>query len=197
VVQRWRLARLLRRGTASDEDLTRLVAELAGTIGLRRVPATVMVAADCPLFVCGLWRPRLVLPGQLMASLDESRRRQVVLHELAHIRRHDLPWGWPVEIARMVYFFHPLVYWVAYRLRLERELCCDQLAMVRSGQKPTDYAQTLVQVVSHASEPAAVQAAAIAAGLTGATIATGAATFAGQRPVDSPSPGQRPGETSD
>ena len=164
--QRLRLARLLRQSTAADEDLAGLVAELAGQLGLRRVPAAVSVAADCPLFVCGLWRPRLVLPSRLMASLDRSERRQVILHELAHVKRHDLVWGWPVEIARIVYFFHPLVYWVAYQLRLERELACDQLAMARSGHPPADYAQTLVQVVSHASEPAAIQAAAIAAGVT-------------------------------
>lgn len=102
-----------------------------------------------------------------MASLSPSERRQVILHELAHVKRHDLFWGWPVEIARMLYFFHPLVYWVAYQLHLERELCCDQLTMARSGHPPADYAQTLVQVVSHASEPAAAQAAAIAAGVTG------------------------------
>ena len=133
------------------------MAELAGQIGLRRVPAAVSVAGDCPLFVCGLWRPRLVLPSRLMASLGPAERRQVILHELAHVKRHDLAWGWPVEIARIVYFFHPLVYWVAYQLRLERELACDQLAMARSGHTPADYAQTLVQVVSHASEPAALQ----------------------------------------
>jgi hypothetical protein len=46
-------------------------------------------------------------------------------------------------------------------------LACDQLAMARSGHSAGDYAQTLVQVVSHVSEPAAVQAAAIAANLTG------------------------------
>jgi beta-lactamase regulating signal transducer with metallopeptidase domain len=180
--QRLRLARLLRQSTAAGEDLAQLVAELAGQLGLRRVPTAVSVTGDCPLFVCGLWRSRLVLPSRLMASLDRSQRRQVILHELAHVKRHDLAWGWPVEIARIVYFFHPLVYWVAYQLRLERELACDQLAMAHSGHPPADYAQTLVQVVSHASAPAAVQAAAIATGVTGSV---------GQRPVDFPSPGQQ------
>ena len=66
-----------------------------------------------------------------------------------------------------MYFFHPLAYWAAYQLRLERELACDQLAMARSGHSPADYAQTLVQVVSHASAPASPQTAAISAGLTG------------------------------
>jgi Zn-dependent protease with chaperone function len=185
LIQHVRLRALLKLAITTDDKLAGLVAELAGQIGLRRVPAAVAVAGDCPLFVCGLWRPRLVLPSRLLASLSVAERRQVILHELGHVKRHDLLWGWPVEIARIAYFFHPLVYWVGYQLRLERELACDQLAMARSGHPAADYAQTLVQVVSHASEPAAIQAAAIAAGVTGSV---------GQRSVDSPSPGHRPGE---
>ncbi len=165
--QRLRLARLLKRAVPAGSELAELVLQLAAQVGLRRVPAAVSVDGDCPLFVCGLGRPRLVLPSRLMASLGAAERRQVILHELAHVRRHDLAWGWPVEIARIVYFFHPLVYWVAYQLRLERELACDQLAMARSGHTPADYAQTLVQVVSHASQPPQMQVAAISAGLAG------------------------------
>jgi beta-lactamase regulating signal transducer with metallopeptidase domain len=165
--QRLSLIRLLKRGVSAGAELTVLVAEMAVQIGLRRMPAAITVAGDCPLFVCGLLQPKLVMPGKLMDSLGPAERRQVILHELAHVKRYDLLWGWPVEIARIVYFFNPLVYWAAYRLRLERELACDQLAMAHSGHSAADYAQTLVQVVSHASEPAAVQAAAIAAGLTG------------------------------
>lgn len=167
LTQRLRLAGVLKQGVPADGELARLVAELAGQVGLRRVPAVVSVAGDCPPFVCGLWRPRLVLSGRLLASLNPAERRHVILHELGHVKRRDLIWGWPIQIARMVYFFHPLVYWVAYQLHLERELVCDQLAMAHSGHPPADYAQTLVQVISHASEPAAVQAAAISAGLTG------------------------------
>lgn len=165
--QRLWLARLLRQAAAPDEELARLVAELAGNIGLRRPPTAVCVGGDCPLFVCGPWRPTLVLPGPLISTLGPAERRQVILHELAHVKRRDLLWGWTAEVARTVYFFHPLVWWVGYRLRLERELACDQLAMARSGHPPADYAQTLVQVVSHASEQAGVQAAAISAELTG------------------------------
>jgi bla regulator protein blaR1 len=165
--QRLSLAKLLKQGVPACAELTELVAALAGQIGLRRVPAAVCIAGDCPMFVCGLRRPLLVLPSRLMASLEPAERKQVILHELGHIKRHDLFWGWPVEIARIVYFFNPLVYWAGYQLRLERELACDQLAMAKSGHPPADYARTLVQVVSHASQPASVQAAAIAANLTG------------------------------
>lgn len=166
-IQRKRLACLLKRGVRATGDIADLVAELAKKVGLRRAPATVAVADDCPVFVCGLWRPRIVLSDRLVAALEPAERRQVVLHELAHVKRRDLLWGWPVEIAKIMYFFHPLVYWVAYQIRFERELACDQLAMVQSGHPPADYAQTLVRVVSQTSAPAAAQAAAIAAGFAG------------------------------
>jgi beta-lactamase regulating signal transducer with metallopeptidase domain len=101
--------------------------------------------------VCGLWRRTLVLPHDLLAALTPDQLRQVLLHELAHIRRGDLLWGWLPEIARMVWFFHPVSYWVGSRIRLERELACDQLAMALSGQNAATYAETLVRVVAATS----------------------------------------------
>jgi bla regulator protein blaR1 len=86
----------------------------------------------------------------------------VLLHELAHIRRRDLVWSWIGEIARIVYFYHPVVHWINYQARLERELACDQLAMAVSGRGPEEYAAMLVQVVSHASEPSVFKTAASA-----------------------------------
>jgi len=171
--QRAWLARLLWQAVAAEGELAQLVVELAACVGLRRPPAAVCVGGDCPLFVCGLWRPRLVMPSALMSTLGPAERRQVILHELAHVKRRDLLWGWTAEIAQIVYFFHPLVWWAGYRLRLERELACDQLAMARSGHPPADYAQTLVQVVSHASRPAGVRAAAISSGTGGQAPAKG------------------------
>jgi len=59
------------------------------------------------------------------------------------------------------------VHWLAYRVRLERELACDLLAMIRSGPGPGDYIETLVHVVAQASQPTALKTAAISAGLEG------------------------------
>lgn len=166
--QRVRLGRLLRGARAGDAELSALVGELAEESRLRRKPAVAVTDVACPLFVCGLRRPVLVLAGSLVASLDRARLRQALLHELAHVKRLDLLWSWPVEIARIFYFFHPLVHWVGYRLRLERELACDQLAMALSGGTPADYTNTLIDVVSHASRPAVLGGPdAISAGLDG------------------------------
>jgi BlaR1 peptidase M56/WD40-like Beta Propeller Repeat len=127
--------------------------EIIAQLGLSRRPAFALTNAAGSPFVCGLWRPVLVLPEGLMSELDPAQRRDVLLHELGHLKRRDLWWGWLPALARFVYFFNPLIHWVCFRIRLERELSCDQLAMRLGGRSPAGYAQLLIQVVTHASMP--------------------------------------------
>ncbi len=139
--QRYALHRLMRLTTAAGNDLAERVRELAERIGLRRSPQVLLVDHPGVLFVCGLWRPKLMLPQSLPGTLSgdcpdfcgvPAQRGGkngtvplgdaldlVLLHELAHLRRGDLYWGWTIELARTIYFFHPLVYWVGYCLHLE------------------------------------------------------------------------------
>jgi beta-lactamase regulating signal transducer with metallopeptidase domain len=165
--QRQRLRRLLSRSAPADSALAGLVAELASQIGLGKVPRVVVTPSDCSPFVCGVRHAVLVMPAGLATTLSSTELRHVLLHELAHVRRRDLVWGWINELARVVYFFHPVAHWIAYRARLERELACDQMAMAHSGHDAREYAATLVRVVSHSSEPSVFKTAAVSAGLDG------------------------------
>jgi bla regulator protein BlaR1 len=167
VWQRHRLQRLLGESTPGEPALAGLIAELASQIDLGKPPRVVLTASDCSPFVCGVRNPVLVMSARLAPSLSQTELRHVLLHELAHLRRRDLIWGWISELARVVYFFHPVVHWIACRARLERELACDQLAMAHSGHDAGEYAATLVRVVSHASEPSVFKTAAASAGFDG------------------------------
>jgi beta-lactamase regulating signal transducer with metallopeptidase domain len=166
ICQRNRLVRLLRQSAPAEAALAELAGETAGRLGLWERPQAVVTEADCSPFVCGIRQPVVVVPRRLAASLSASELGQVLLHELAHVRRRDLFWGWIGEAARIIYFYHPVVHWIGYRLRLERELACDQIAMAFSGHCASDYAATLVRVVSHSSEPSVFKTAA-SAGLGG------------------------------
>ena len=119
--QRSRLVRLLQRATpVGDAALKVQVAELAGQLGLRRVPELQEAVFQGSPFVCGLFRPMLVLPEGLVGSIEPVELRQVLLHELAHLKRVDLFWDWFPAIARMLFFFHPVAHWAAGRILLER-----------------------------------------------------------------------------
>jgi beta-lactamase regulating signal transducer with metallopeptidase domain len=158
--QRWKLSRLLGATSAGSAELADVVAQVAKQIGLRRLPEVRITELDCSPLVCGIVRPRLVFPRDLLPRLDAGELRQVLAHELAHLKRRDLLWGWISELARTLYFFHPAMLWAAYQVRLERELACDAVAMQTSGRTAAQYAETLVRVLSAASTPAAFRTAA-------------------------------------
>jgi beta-lactamase regulating signal transducer with metallopeptidase domain len=152
VMQRRRLSCLLRQSPGKVEPhLAALVRDVAARLGLANPPRIAIAEYRGSPFVCGIRRPVLVLPAHLFDALDHTQLRLVLLHELAHLQRHDLVWGWISEIARVVYFFHPLVYYARYRIRLERELACDQIAMQVGGGDAADYADTLVSVMKNAT----------------------------------------------
>jgi beta-lactamase regulating signal transducer with metallopeptidase domain len=97
-------------------------------------------------FACGLFTPTIVLPAECDHwSLD--RRRAVLLHELAHVRRHDLIGHTLGRVACAVYWFHPLVWKAAKQLRSESERACDDLALA-CGARATDYAEHLLDIVT-------------------------------------------------
>jgi len=152
-----RLGQLLRESTPAGDDLLATLREVGARLQLHEMPRLLLTEQSCSPFVCGIGRPTLVLPRSLVAELTPAQLRQALAHELAHVARRDLAWGWPAQLAVTVYFFNPAVHWAAWHLRLERELACDQLALAACGERPAEYVNTLVQVVSHLSLPGILQ----------------------------------------
>ena len=97
-------------------------------------------------FACGFSRPTIVLPADC-ETWTIDRRRAVLLHELAHVKRHDLIGHTLGRIACAVYWFHPLVWTAAKQLRSESERACDDLAL-SCGAKASDYAEHLLDIVT-------------------------------------------------
>jgi len=93
---------------------------------------------------CGLLRPIIILPAGA-AQWPEDRRRIVLSHELAHIARHDWFLQICAELARSLYWFHPLVWLAATSLRHESERACDD-AVLLSGVAACQYASQLLDL---------------------------------------------------
>jgi len=94
--------------------------------------------------VTGLLRPRILFP-RAAAHWPEAHRAAALRHELAHVERLDLWTGLLARLACAVYWFHPLVWTLARRMRTLQELACDD-AVLSSGFQPVVYAEALVAV---------------------------------------------------
>jgi TonB family protein len=92
----------------------------------------------------GIFRPVIVLPSSA-SQWPEDRRSMVLSHELAHISRHDWFLQICAELTRAIYWFHPLVWLAAARLRQESEGACDD-AVLLSGVAPSNYASQLLDL---------------------------------------------------
>jgi beta-lactamase regulating signal transducer with metallopeptidase domain len=125
-------------------DWTRLLNEAREILGLQR-PVILLQSPDNVMPLTWGWlRPVVLLPAEA-AQWPEERRRIVLLHELAHIKRWD---GLTQLVARIVcalYWFNPLVWLAARRMCVERERACDDLVL-NSGCKASDYADQLVAI---------------------------------------------------
>ncbi|MCA9093962.1 MAG: M48 family metalloprotease [Planctomycetaceae bacterium] len=156
-VARWlihwiRLRYLLAQSVPPTTDLQSESDRVASEFGLRYKPRLVVTQTSCSPFVCGGLRPTIVLPASIIPHLESGELRRILLHELAHLKRRDLWWNWLPELCVVLYWFHPLVYWLRQQAYSETELSCDRLAMQVGNVSPGDYADTLVRIVTHIAE---------------------------------------------
>jgi beta-lactamase regulating signal transducer with metallopeptidase domain len=126
-----RLVRL--RGCPLDDpDLTRLLADLRASMSCRR-RVEVRETPDLTAPATAGWRGAVILLPEDWRSWDGDERRAVLAHELAHVCRDDYLTGVVAQAALALYFYHPLVHWLAARLRLEQELAADALGARFAG----------------------------------------------------------------
>jgi beta-lactamase regulating signal transducer with metallopeptidase domain len=92
--------------------------------------------------VTGVVRSTVLFPMAADAWPTE-RKRVVLVHELAHVRRRDGLAQVVADAACAVSWFNPLVWLCAHRLRVERELAADD-AVLASGIRPSSYAEVLL-----------------------------------------------------
>ncbi|MGH8147160.1 MAG: TonB family protein, partial [Rhodanobacteraceae bacterium] len=118
-------------------------AQLAQRLSLGRavrILASVRIAT--PTLV-GWARPVVVLPLAMLAQMPAHQVDLILAHELAHLKRFDHFANLFQVVLETLFFYHPVVHWIARDARNERELCCDALALRASGGQRRDFVEAL------------------------------------------------------
>lgn len=148
----WRLHALRRACTpmvavALEPSLVRIINELNSSKSFASRPVT-LATSDCIRVpaALGLWKPMIVLPAWTLREISPSDLSIILRHEFAHLRRWDDWTNLVQKIVRLLFFFHPAVWWIEIRLSIEREMACDDIVVAETAN-PTGYANCLISLL--------------------------------------------------
>jgi GWxTD domain-containing protein len=136
----WRAAnwlfvqRLRRQGLCCAS--TFWIKKVAGLCAQLRISRPVLLMESCltdvPVLL-GHFRPMILVPVGLLAGLPPQQVEAILLHELAHVARHDYLVNILQRLAEALLFYHPAAWWISRIIRVEREHCCDDAVVLLTG----------------------------------------------------------------
>lgn len=147
-IELYHVNRLPNVGTlAPNEQLAQRFDTLVNKIQLKQTPTLLIsLKVEVPMAL-GWLKPVVLIPASMLTGLTPTQLDMLILHELAHIRRHDYLVNFMQTLVETLLFFHPAVRWVSKQMRNEREYCSDDIAVNIAGS-PIAYARTLADTAS-------------------------------------------------
>lgn len=119
----------IERTTPVSAEIESQIARLARRLGIARAVRVVQcIAIDSPLLI-GVIKPVILVPASILTDLPPAQIEALFAHELAHVLRQDYLINLIQTLIETLLFFNPAAWWVSSRTRIEREHCCDDLAL--------------------------------------------------------------------
>ena len=141
----WRLLRKMM--PIENEEVRALADRIAKRMWVYRPITLLQNEVSTVPFTLGIVRPKIVLPATAVENWSEAQLQTILTHEIAHIQRGDI-WGqWLMQLVFCLYWFHPLVWFAAWRIRVTREMACDDLVLL-NGEEPEDFAEMLLELAN-------------------------------------------------
>ncbi len=155
----WMAARLCWKLTRpAPFEWCQAIERLRTRLGVSRdVSLRISALVQSPV-VIGAWRPLVLVPVGMLTGLPAAQVEALLVHELAHIRRHDYLVNLLQSVAEALLFYHPAVWLVSSHIRTERERCCDDAAVAISGNV-LEYVNALAELAGSRPERLAAVAA--------------------------------------
>ena len=141
-------AQLAQHETATGPAVFEILEQSKRLMGMRKVLPIIQSRAVTSPALLGFIRPWLVLPDGMVERFTAQELRLVFLHELAHLKRRDIAVNWLMTILQILHWFNPLVWFAFARMRADRELACDELALsFAKAEENKSYGQAIIKLL--------------------------------------------------
>jgi len=157
----WSLLRVVRFNRLLDAssrpasaEVRRVTAGIAERLGLTATQdIRTTTAALSPMVWWTGGRVRVIMPEAFLAEMEVDQWKWVLAHELAHIRRRDHVVRWVEWLARICFWWNPVVWWAQRNLRAAEEICCDALVVRSLAPGRSTYAASLLAAMASLADP--------------------------------------------
>ena len=135
-----------------NQEVRRLYHRCLEEMGIHRdIPVYSTAFLKSPIIV-GLLKPCIYLPIHLISDYDESDMRYMLLHELQHYKHKDAVASYLMNLAGVIYWFNPLVWYALKEMRNDREVACDTSVLKMLEEDAyEDYGNTLINFAEKVS----------------------------------------------
>ncbi len=137
----------------TDQKILELLEDCKMEMGVQTILGVVVSDRIKSPALFGFIRPRLLLPQGMLETYGLEELRYVFIHELAHLKQRDIYFGWLMALLQVVHWFNPLMWFAFGRMRADRELACDGLAIsMMDADEPPRYGRTIVNLLENFSQ---------------------------------------------
>lgn len=148
VIYGWfRFQRRLTKKFDTNSDIQQRISNYSQRFSVS-VPDLMLVDTIKSPALVGVFRPKILLPEEIIDQLDEGQLDYVIMHELAHLARRDLWVQWVLILIRAVHWFNPLIWWSFRQVQIECERATDEFVLLKSPHSDKNaYSETLLRVL--------------------------------------------------
>ncbi len=132
----------------TDQRIIKLLEESKNTLGIRTNVSIIQTSGVMIPAIFGVTRPWLLLPEKVLKNMEHESLRYVLLHELGHLKRKDIVVNWIALVLQIVYWFNPVIWIAFHRMRIDRELACDETVLMHlESAEAKKYGYTILDMV--------------------------------------------------
>lgn len=138
-----KLRKEIRQGREASLSLQEKILRTAETYALPKQEAVRVCKGIETPFLCGFFKPVLVIPESMEETIDEK----VLLHEMLHRKHHDVLVNFALHLLQALHWFNPFVYWLCRIIRNDSEALCDQRVLEKlEGEEKRAYGMLLLDM---------------------------------------------------
>ena len=137
-----------------DEGVLQLFEESKERLGIKKRIPLVQTDIVNTTTLYGFIQPRLLLPSNINEKLSLDELRFIFYHELSHIKQKDIAINFASGVLQIFHWFNPVLWYGFFRIRQDREVACDALALSFLHPKEyKKYGKVIIDLIESYSSP--------------------------------------------